>query len=142
MREIMAEATPTDLLYLSLVAVGICFAAIFMTSFVLQFIVALKARPARRALWSVGPPTLLVGLGFALLGTRDDVFQAWVPLAVVPAALLAYAYWYFTFRRAWVDDDNVPAGTRLSNDDWTIGLGIVVLVLAANVLKNVFLASF
>jgi hypothetical protein len=139
----MPDATALEFIEIAGLFTGVCFAMIFMLSFILQFIVALKARPARRALWSVAPPVVLVALAFGIWGPHEDGMQLWLPLAAIPAGLLAFGFWYFSFRRAWVNDpDNLPEGASLSNDDWKIGLAVVVAVLATNVLRNLFLHSF
>ena len=139
----MPDATISEILYIAALFTGLCFVIIFFISFVLQFIVALKARPARRALWSVVPPVLLVASVFALWGPQEGGLQVWLPLSAIPAGMLAFAYWYFSFRRAWVEDpENLPEGVGLSNDDWKIGLAVVVFVLILNTLKNLFLNSF
>jgi len=138
----MPEPTMTDIAKLAALSVGICFAFIFLLSFILQFIVALKSTPARRAIWTVAPPLLVVVLGMLIWGPEVK-WGLWLPVAALPAAILAFVYWYLSFRRAWIEDpENLPEGASLSNDDWKIGLGIVLLVLALNFAKNFFLASF
>ena len=137
----MPEPTLADIVKISALSIGICFAFIFLFSFILQFIVTLKSPPARRAIWTVAPPFLLVVL-VALVWGPEGGFGLWLPIASIPAAILAFAYWYFSFRRAWVEDpEHLPEGASLSNEDWKIGLGIVLFVLVLNFAKNIFLTS-
>ena len=44
----------------------------------------------------------------------------------IPPALVAYWFWRREFRRAWVDDNDIPEGVSLANDDWKVGLAFVV----------------
>ena len=59
-------------------------------------------------------------------------------MAALPAALIAFWWWRGEFRRAWVDAaEDLPEGVELANDDWRLGLILVVGTLGFLALRAV-----
>lgn len=127
----LASMTPAELAQEALLLAAIFALPSWIFSFILHFFIALKSTPARRAAWTVAP-AFVMSCAVAVLWTPD---LGLVGIgAAVPGAILAYFYWLWLFRRAWVDD--TIAGVALANDDWRRGLacvGLVLLALAARV---------
>ena len=98
-------------------------------SSILNRFVALKSLPDKRAMWTVLPGVLIsasvcVPMSVGLL-----------PVYVLPFILLPcyIVFWWYRreYRSAWVADDLVSDNMKLENDDWTVGLaGIAILILA------------
>ncbi|WP_010336978.1 hypothetical protein [Sphingobium yanoikuyae] len=85
----------------------------------------------------VGIAYSLVAAFFIFGGVKG---QEWAgPLIPVPGALVAFAYWRWEYRRAWIDDpSDLPEGREIEHDDWRIGLAkLGLLVLSAIVLMLV-----
>ncbi|GEM_PF-1561808 len=121
---------------------GVGFTVQFVVAFVLQFFVALKARPARRAMWTASLAYAITVLIFFYFGS-DNEQAIWMPLFALPGALLTFLFWYRGYRKAWVEDtEELRAGVGISNDDWRIGLLIVLVVAGAYVFARLFLYSF
>lgn len=109
-------------------------AAIAPVTWILHFFVALRSTPTRRAAWTVVPSYVIVAV---LLTFSIPAEDAWaVPLASIPAALIAFWFWRRDFREAWVISvDHLPEGTKLANDDWVAGLMFVAAILGLAVLR-------
>ena len=133
--EMMADATPQDYAFLAGLVVGIPFVFMAMLTFFATFFVALNSPPTTRAMWSVGPPFLLVG-GLMVWGFSDGEggpIALLLPLGSVVAALILFVWWRFVFGRAYYEDEaELPDGQRAENTDWRIGLGFVLAFFAMN----------
>ncbi len=53
--------------------------------------------------------------------------------------MLIYFWLRQNYRKAWIDDDQVPEGTKLENSDWRIGIGVVVGAIIAAAIKVAFI---
>lgn len=109
-------------------------AIIGVATFVLNFFVALNSPPTARAAWVAGLAYLPVALFFIFGGVPGHEWAG--PLAPIPGALIAFAYWRWEYRKAWIDDpESVGDAIQLEHDDWRIGLAkLGLLVLSAIVL--------
>jgi hypothetical protein len=96
-------------------------------------IVGLKQRPQWRALWTALPAYVVA----MFVAWDDSKYSNWAVLvALLPGALLLHALLFFSYRKAWMEDDNIPEGAKLANTDWKIGLipiGVVALWFIAGV---------
>jgi hypothetical protein len=109
-------------------------------SFVFQKFIALKQRPNPRAAWTAGLSYLVVSLFFVFSGFGG--FEIWAFAAAIPGGLVAYWFWRREFSRAWIEDaDEIPDGINLANDDWRIGLVVVLLAIAAAAVKSLIKQS-
>ena len=98
-------------------------------------VVGLKAEPDRRALLTVLPAYIAVTL-LSVFGMAGASFWPLIfPLAGAPIAFIIYWFWRKDFRSRWYEnDDDLPDGTTLENDDWKIGLlAIFALIVVAAV---------
>lgn len=114
-----------------------------MTPFVWVFgrIVALREQPDRRALWttalSYAGASLTFMFGFGVL-----VPLWFAPLAPLPGALIVYYWMRRDYRKSWIDDDKVPEGMILENNDWRIGVGVVATLIVAATIKGMLRTEF
>lgn len=124
----------SDALLVAFIFVGLPFAIIAPTSWLLHYFVALNSPPTARAAWTVGV-SYLVAVAIWLSGGPSDVrWQG--PFAAIPAGLLAFWFWQNDFRRDWIDDaQGVPEGVELANSDWRVGLLGVATLIAVAALK-------
>lgn len=133
--EAFRGATPIEIAILAFM--GAAVSLLLMVPFVWAGgkIIALKETPDRRALWTTS--AAYVGAAFlCIFGGGDDMSPWFGPLVPLPGAVVIYFWLRFTYRKSWIDDDNVPEGTKLANSDWRIGLGIVVSLIAAAAVKT------
>jgi hypothetical protein len=110
----------------------------------LSFFVGLKSPPAKRAGWTVGLSALLTSLVFAWgqsqiadapdlpAGSPLDEIAWSAPAVILGGAVLVFLFWYWTFRRSWIDDAEALAadGFGIEEDDWRIGLFRLVMLVA------------
>lgn len=108
-------------------------AVVAIASLVFSFFIALKSTPGRRAAWTAGLAYLAATLILAMMTSEETGIYAFAPLVIaLPGAMLAYWYWFATFRRAWVDDaGDLPAHVEAEDDDWRAGLMRLALILVA-----------
>ncbi|MBA4043794.1 MAG: hypothetical protein C0471_05155 [Erythrobacter sp.] len=131
--ELLRDATLGELALLTFLAFGMPFSFMAGVSWVLSKVVGLKAEPDRRALLTVLPAYIAVTL-LSVFGMAGASFWPLIfPLAGAPIALIIYWFWRRDFRSRWYEnDDEMPDGTTLENDDWKIGLlAIISLVVVA-----------
>lgn len=89
-------------------------------------LIALKERPRRRAAWTTVPAYIFA----SIVPIGGNSLPIWVnPLVQVPVALLVYLWLLNTYRKGWIDDDQVPEGTVLENSDWRVGLLLVAALV-------------
>lgn len=113
---------------------GMSLLFIWILAWILNYFVALTARPHARAGW-------LTGLGYfitviSLTFSDMPVSPLLLPLLALPGAAFTYWYWYSGFRRSWIEDPaDLPDDVVLENDDWRAGLvKLVGLIAAATVI--------
>ena len=92
-------------------------------------VVALKSLPDQRALWTVTPGIVIAFClcGAMVIGLGMPFYTIFV--TVLPGLLV---FWWYRgqYRKAWIPDDQIPDDVTLENDDWTVGLaGIAILLL-------------
>lgn len=115
-----------------IIAFGVPFVIVALVSGTLRFFVALRSPPTRRAAWTVGPAFLVA----------TALYVAFVPqiwwlgaIATVPPSALVFWWWRNEFRQGWINDaEDAPEGVELANDDWRVGLMLVVGVVVAIIL--------
>ncbi|MFA6113119.1 MAG: hypothetical protein WC729_03985 [Sphingomonas sp.] len=127
-----------DVLQIGAFFAGAALLLMLLATLAFSYFIVPQAAPTKRASWITGLAYFLsvVGVTIAIDTTEgspklsipaDILF----PVAALPAALFVFLYWRWTFRRAWIDDDNIPEGVEINDDDWRTGLlrlAIVVLV--------------
>ena len=132
--DLFRDGTPIEIAQMLLLVAGMGF--ILMTPLVWIFgkTLALKEKPDRRALWTTAAAYAGAALVFIFAG--GSFISPWLgPLVPLPGALLIYLWLRSTYRKGWVDDDQVPEGMTLENSDWRVGLGVVVGVIVAAAIK-------
>jgi hypothetical protein len=99
-------------------------------SSVLRVFIALKSPPAIRAAWTAASSLLIMTLitfVFDGFGNAFEEYELLFALTTTFCSLLVFAYWWYVFKRAWIaDPDGLPHGVRLENDDWRLGLLMVI----------------
>ena len=95
-------------------------------------VVALKQKPEWRALWTAAPAYVVAVL---IIYTVEE-YPSWLTTAMqLPSAILIHLWLFHTYRKAWINDDEIPEGTRLENSDWRVGL-IPIAAILGMVLGN------
>jgi hypothetical protein len=127
--------TITEICLLTALFVAACAIPIWAISLALHYIVALKSPPRMRAIWTV-LPAYIATIGFMEFGGSPEM-ALYGPFAALPATAVMFWVWHRDFRRAWVDDAaDLPDGVALANDDWRVGLAIVVAFIAVAVARK------
>jgi hypothetical protein len=102
-------------------------------TFLLRYIIALRAPPDARAAWTAGTGFILAAILLIVVGSAGGhPFSA--PLIAIPGALICYWALRADFRRAWINEgDPLPYRTHAAEDDWRYGLAklVVIVVLGA-----------
>jgi hypothetical protein len=141
------------LLFAFLIAAG-GFVATYILCLALNFVIALKAPPNRRATWTVGIAYAVVSIAAVasiILISRDpsapktpfpiDPLEA--PLLLVPGTIIIFLLLRWGYRSAWIDEaEDLPEGVKRANDDWrrgAIALLAIVALLAARALFRLFM---
>jgi hypothetical protein len=131
-----------DTILFALLIAGAGFVITYVLGAVLNFFVALKSRPVRRAAWTIGIAYVVLSIAteWAILVAKSDpgaptgsfpVDPLIVPLLIVPGALAVFMLRLWGYRATWVEDESeLREGEKLANDDWRIGLGVLALVIA------------
>ena len=53
----------------------------------------------------------------------DSKYSNWEVLAaLLPGAVLLHAIIFLSYRKAWMEDGDIPDGVKLANTDWKVGL--------------------
>jgi hypothetical protein len=116
-----------DMVKTGLLLGGVGLAAVGVLSVVFSFFVALGSAPSRRAAWTAGLAYLVVAVGGMFVDMGGMELAA--PLVALPGALLTFLYWWWTFRRGWIENaEDAPEGTAVETDDWRVGLLYFVLL--------------
>ena len=139
-------------LFAFLIAAG-GFVAIYILCMALNFMVALKAPPNRRATWTVGIAYAVVSIAIVVSIASISRFPSApktpfpidpleAPLLLVPGTIVIFLLLRWGYRSAWVDEaEGLPDGVKLANDDWrhgAIALLVIVGLLAARALFRHF----
>lgn len=121
----------------SAVVAGISFVITLGISNVLSYVVALKSTPERRAFYTVMPGILVsVGIGGSMIMGLGMPILSFLFVLLPNLAV----FWWFRrqYRRAWMPDDQVPEGVSIENDDWTVGVAGILIVLMIGVFRFVW----
>ena len=124
----------------ALVIAAAGFVATYIVTILLNFFVALKSPPNRRAIWTVGIAYLVISVPTVCLILAADQdptapgrfpIDPWVsPLLLMPGAIVAFLLRRWEYRSAWVEQiEDLRDGEQLANDDWRFGLIILALVI-------------
>jgi hypothetical protein len=120
----------------------------------LNFVIALKAPPNRRATWTVGIAYAAVSIAAVVsIASISQIASApktpfpidplEAPLLLVPGTIIIFLLMRWGYRSAWVDEaEELPEGVKLANDDWrrgAIALLLIVGLLAARMLFRLFM---
>lgn len=125
--------------------------AMIVLTLALSYFIVPQAPPTRRAGWISGLAYFLIVVGAVFaLATAEDVPPLAIPpevvavIAPLPAVLLVFLYWRWSFRRAWLDDDAIPEGVEVNEDDWRSGLfrlGMLILLALSSALVEYVLEN-
>jgi len=110
--------------------------------------VALRSPPDQRAkimtaIAYVGIVLLIIAAEMGDSIGRPDVplwVEAIAPFALpLPSAAAVFYYLRADYRSRWVDTvDELADGVKAENDDWRVGLGVVLILLLAGVFRGLF----
>lgn len=140
--ELFAGSSGSDIARLAIVIFGMPFIFMVVITWVLKFMVGLRSTPDHRAFLTVVPAYVIVTLVFIFGYAGAGWLQLLFPLATVPMAWLVFWWWRREFRAAWVDDvSQLPEGVGLANDDWKIGLGVLLALIVAAAIKVFLIRS-
>lgn len=108
---------------------------VYITPFVVvcNFIVALKKRPDERALWTAAAAyaaasVTIVAIAMALGDFSMLLFWLFVPM---PGAFIAYYWLRNTYRKGWVEYDEITFGMTIENNDWRFGVLTILGIIGA-----------
>lgn len=129
------EGPAGEIVTLGLVALAAPLAIIAIITWVLQYFVALRSPPTKRA---ASTTALGYVLASVLLTSSLPPDMAWaVPLTAIPGAVIVFFWWRAEFRAAWIEASvDLPEGVEMANDDWRSGLILVVGVLGFVALRT------
>ena len=134
----IGELSGSELAQMVLFAFAVGF--ILLTPFVWIFgrTVALKKRPDERALWTAA--LAYAGATLVIIFFGSEVVSVWqAPLVSLPGALIIFFWQRYIYRKAWLEDHEVTEGMSLENDDWRMGIVIVLTLLVASAIKALIL---
>lgn len=115
---------------MSAMIAGVMLAVIF----VLKFFVGLKSPPIHRTLMTVGTAYVVGVTGFMFGGLPE--YQLWAPLLGLPWLIILGWTEYRSFKARWFDNvEDMPEGTKLTNDDWTVGFFLIAALVLAALIK-------
>lgn len=138
--ELFRDGQPVEIAQILLLLAGMGFVLLTPFVWICSKILALKELPDRRALWTVA--TSYAGASLVFIFGSGDFISPWLaPLVPLPGALVIFAWLRHTYRKAWIDDDSVPDGTKLENSDWRIGVGVVLGAIVAAAIKVAFIRA-
>lgn len=103
-------------------------------------VLALRERPDRRALITAAAAYAGASL-FLVFGSGATWSTLLVPIFPLPGAVVVYFWLRRIYRAGWVEDDQIPEGMKLENNDWRVGLGVVAGVILAAAIKVAFLRA-
>lgn len=136
--ELFRDGTPIEIAQMLLLLAGMGFALMTPLVWIFGKTLALKEKPDRRALWTTA--AAYAGASLAFIFGGGGFISPWLgPLVPLPGAILIFLWLRHTYRKGWVDDDNVPEGTKLENSDWRVGVGVVIAVIVAAAIKVAFI---
>src|SRR2546430_15750012 len=106
-----------ETILITLLVAGAGFVVIYVLGVVLNFFVALKSRPIRRAAWTVGIAYVVASIGIvtgifvAIAGpsapsTPFPVDPLTAPLLIAPGAMLLFLLRLWGYRAAWVENES------------------------------------
>lgn len=133
--ELFREAQPAEIAQIFLLLIAMGFVLLTPFIWVSGKIIALKAQPDRRALSTVAASYLCAAMVF-IFGSGEVISPWLAPLIPMPGAIAIYLWLRYIYRKAWINDDNVPDGLKLENSDWRIGVGVVVGAIIAAAIKG------
>lgn len=120
-----------------LVALGsaAAFSGVFLMSSILIKFVALKKPPKERAMWTIGVSFTTYMVLLLTISPSEYVFPA-IALSILPT-LLIYIYFKRELIKLWYDDPSlIPDGVKIANDDWRVGLYLLVSAVIAALIKS------
>lgn len=136
--ELFRDGTPAEIALMLLLVATMGFALMTPLVWISGKIIALNEKPERRALWTTAAAYAAAASIFVF--ASDGFVSPWLgPIVPLPGAVLIYFWLRHTYRKGWIDDENVPEGLKLENSDWRVGLGVVVTVIIAAAVKVAFL---
>lgn len=104
-------------------------------SFGLIKFVGLQSPPIRRAFLTAASAYAICVVLLVFGGINE--YAIWAPLASLPAVPVNYFYWKSTFIKAWYDDPAlIPEGLSISNQDWRVGIYVLVAVIVVAFMKK------
>jgi len=107
--------------------------AMAVVTMALVWFVALNARPLPRAAWMAGLAYLIIAPVYFFVPLNGLQIAGGL-LAAFPMALIIFWYWYGDFRSRWVDEAAAD-GVRLENNNWKVGLAMLIATIVAAGIK-------
>ena len=136
--ELLRDGTPLEIAQILLLMAGMGFALMTPLVWIFGKTLALKEKPDRRALWTTS--AAYAGASLAFIFGGGSFISPWLgPLVPLPGAAVIYLWLRSTYRKGWVNDGNVPEGTKLENSDWRVGVGVVVAAIVTAAIKVAFI---
>ena len=138
--EMLQDATPIEVAQMLGFMLAIGFVINIPFAFVFGRTVALKKMPDERAMWTASLSYLGAALLFLFAG--GELLPTWLaPLLPLPGAIVIYFWLRNTYRKGWVDDDQIVEGMSIENDDWRVGVAVLLVALVAAAIKVLFIRS-
>lgn len=135
---VLQEATPAETAQMLLLILGMGFALMVPFVWVFGRTVALRKRPDERALWTAALAYGGASILFIFMG--GEFLSAWLaPLIPLPGAIIIYFWLRNTYRKGWVDDEQITEGMSLENDDWRVGIIVILALVVAAAFKALVL---
>jgi hypothetical protein len=135
--ELFREGSALEIVQMLLLAAGMGLVLMIPLVWIAGKIVALKERPGKRALWTTAVAYGVVALVFIIWG-GDFISPLLGPIVPLPGAIVVFLWLRSTYRKGWIEDDEVSEGTKLENSDWRVGVGVVAGVIVAAAIKAAF----
>ncbi len=138
--EMLQDATPSEMAMMLGFILAMGFALNIPFVFVFGRTIALKKRPDERAMWTASLAYLGAAMLFVFMG--GELIPVWLaPIVPLPGALIIYFWLRNTYRKGWVEDDQIVEGMSIENDDWRVGIGVIIAALVAAAIKVLFVQS-
>jgi hypothetical protein len=126
------EMSAKDMALAAVLILGGGFLLVLIPARILAFFVALRAKPTPRAAASVGIAYVLATA--VLVFSLPLEYAYYVPLGLLPGALIVFTWFRWDLRRRWIDDEIAESGeTALEDGDWISGLLRLALAIGLGV---------